>query len=54
MTTPSSNFPNAANIVGTMQAHGISHLLTHNTADFAHFAQWITVVPLGTSLRPTP
>ena len=42
-----------ANIVATMQAHGISRLLTHNTADFARFAQWITVLPLGTSLRPT-
>lgn len=35
-----------ANIVATMQAYGIRHLLTHNTADFARFAPWITVLPL--------
>ena len=35
-----------ANIVATMLAHGITHLLTHNTADFARFAQFITIVPL--------
>ncbi len=35
-----------ANIVATMQAHGIGHLPTHNTADFARFAHLITVVPL--------
>ena len=35
-----------ANIVATMQAHGIRRLLTHNTADFARFAGLITVVPL--------
>jgi predicted nucleic acid-binding protein len=35
-----------ANIVATMQAYGITHLLTHNTADFARFAHLITVVPL--------
>lgn len=34
------------NIVATMQVHGLSHLLTHNTADFARFAHLITVVPL--------
>ena len=36
-----------ANIVATMQAHGITHLLTHNTADFTRFAHLITVVPLS-------
>ena len=35
-----------ANIVATMQAHGIPKLLTHNTTDFARYASIITVVPL--------
>jgi predicted nucleic acid-binding protein len=35
-----------ANIVATMQAHGIPKLLTHNTADFARYSSIITVVPL--------
>jgi predicted nucleic acid-binding protein len=35
-----------ANVVATMQAYGISRLLTHNTADFARFSSLITVVPL--------
>ncbi len=35
-----------ANIVATMQAHALSHLPTHNTADFARFTHLITVVPL--------
>jgi predicted nucleic acid-binding protein len=35
-----------ANIVATMQTYGISHLLTHNTADFNRFAGLITVLPL--------
>jgi predicted nucleic acid-binding protein len=35
-----------ANIIATMQAHGIGKLLTHNTADFARFGALITVVPL--------
>lgn len=39
-----------ANIVATMQAHGINRLLTHNEADFARYAGIITVVPL-TSFR---
>ena len=30
-----------ANIVATMQAHGIRSLLTHNTADFNRFSQLI-------------
>ena len=39
-----------ANIVATMQAHGVSRLLTHNTTDFARFASLIRVEPLV----PTP
>ncbi|MBI4493415.1 MAG: type II toxin-antitoxin system VapC family toxin [Chloroflexi bacterium] len=35
-----------ANIVATMQAHGIRRLLTNNPADFARFSHLITVVPL--------
>lgn len=35
-----------ANIVATMQAYGISHLLTHNVNDFKRFAGLITIVPL--------
>ena len=35
-----------ANIVATMQTYGISHILTHNTADFNRFAGFITVLPL--------
>ena len=35
-----------ANIVATMQAHGIRRLLTHNVADFARFSNVIEVVPL--------
>ena len=35
-----------ANLVATMQAHGISRLLTHNVADFKRFAAYITVIPL--------
>ena len=38
-----------ANIVPTMQAYGVRHLLTHNTGDFTRFAHLITVVPLGTA-----
>ena len=33
-------------IVATMFAHGIPRLLTHNTANFARFSSFITVVPL--------
>ncbi|MGH2587138.1 MAG: type II toxin-antitoxin system VapC family toxin [Dehalococcoidia bacterium] len=36
-----------ANIVATMQAHGIPRLLTHNEDDFARYAAVITVVPLS-------
>lgn len=35
-----------ANIVATMQAYGINHLLTLNTADFRRFAELITVLSL--------
>ncbi len=35
-----------ANIVATMLAYGVRHLLTHNGDDFARFAHLITVVPL--------
>jgi predicted nucleic acid-binding protein len=35
-----------ANIVATMQTYGITHLLTHNTADFARFAGIVQVIPL--------
>lgn len=35
-----------ANIVATMQAYEVQHLLTHNAADFARFAHLITVLPM--------
>lgn len=35
-----------ANIVATMQVNEIEKLLTNNTADFARFADMITVIPL--------
>ncbi|MGH2351783.1 MAG: type II toxin-antitoxin system VapC family toxin [Chloroflexota bacterium] len=35
-----------ANIVATMQVHGVTHLLTANPTDFRRFAHLITVVPL--------
>jgi predicted nucleic acid-binding protein len=35
-----------ANIVATMHVLGVTHLLTHNTADFARFAHLIVVMPL--------
>jgi predicted nucleic acid-binding protein len=35
-----------ANIVATMVTYQISHLLTHNVADFNRFVPLITVVPL--------
>ena len=35
-----------ANIVATMEAHGLRHLLTHNVADFQRFASRIVVIPL--------
>ena len=35
-----------ANIVATMQTHGIGQLLTHNVSDFARYSHLITVIPL--------
>ncbi len=35
-----------ANIVATMQAHGLRRLLTDNVSDFQRFAAWIDIVPL--------
>jgi predicted nucleic acid-binding protein len=35
-----------ANLVATMQAHGLHRLLTHNTADFARFRSLIQIEPL--------
>jgi predicted nucleic acid-binding protein len=35
-----------ANIVATMLTHNISHLLTHNVADFNRFSSLVTVMPL--------
>jgi predicted nucleic acid-binding protein len=35
-----------ANIVATMQTHGLRRLLTHNTADFARFVPMIQIEPL--------
>ena len=43
-----------ANIVATMQVHGIQQLLTGNEDDFARFASVITVVPLEPLSGPTP
>jgi predicted nucleic acid-binding protein len=39
-----------ANIVATMQTHGLRRLSTHNTADFARFGHLIQIEPLV----PTP
>jgi predicted nucleic acid-binding protein len=35
-----------ANIVATMQVHGVRHLLTDNVGDFKRFAFLITIIPL--------
>jgi predicted nucleic acid-binding protein len=35
-----------ANIVATMQAHGLQYLLTHNPGDFNRFTGYITLIPL--------
>ena len=35
-----------ANIVATMQAYGITQLLTHNEKDFDRFSSLISVQPL--------
>lgn len=42
-----------ANIVATMLVYGISHLLTHNVADFLRFSHLITVLPLVASDPPS-
>ena len=34
------------NIAATLQAAGISYLLTHNMSDFSKFSSWLTVLPL--------
>jgi predicted nucleic acid-binding protein len=36
-----------ANIVATMQVHGVQRLLTHNTGDFERFSGWVSVMPLA-------
>jgi predicted nucleic acid-binding protein len=36
-----------ANIVATMQAHGIHRLLAHTTDDFSRFAPFISILPLA-------
>lgn len=36
-----------ANIVATMIVHGVTNLLTHNTADFQRFGHLIKVIPLA-------
>lgn len=36
------------NIAATLQAHGIHHILTHNTNDFSKFSEWLTILPLFT------
>jgi predicted nucleic acid-binding protein len=35
-----------ANIAATMRCHAIPYLLTHNMADFARYAPWVTALPL--------
>jgi predicted nucleic acid-binding protein len=35
-----------ANIVATMLASGITHLLTENVSDFTRYSQLITIIPL--------
>lgn len=34
------------NIAATLQANGLSHILTHNASDFSRFSKWLTVAPL--------
>jgi predicted nucleic acid-binding protein len=43
---PSRRRIHDANIVATMLTYGIRQLLTHNTDDFALFADLITLIPL--------
>jgi len=33
-------------LAATMQANGISYVLTHNTSDFVPFVGWLTCIPL--------
>lgn len=35
------------NVVATMQAYGVTRLLTHNVADFARYASLITLLPIA-------
>ena len=35
-----------ANVVATMQAYGVTRLLTHNAADFTRYISLITLLPL--------
>ena len=35
-----------ANIVATMIASGVRHLLTHNASDFKRFSKFVTILPL--------
>lgn len=42
-----------ANIVATMQVHGLKHIFTHNVADFNRFSSFITVLPLEQVSPPT-
>ena len=35
-----------ANVVATMQRHGIRYLLTHNRVDFERYVPLITLLPL--------
>lgn len=34
------------NIVATLRAKGIEHLLTHNLSDFEKFSNWLNIIPL--------
>lgn len=42
-----------ANIVATMKAYGLTHLLTLNTIDFVRFAPYITLLSLEDVLSPS-
>jgi predicted nucleic acid-binding protein len=33
-------------LIATMRSHGITKILTHNTADFKRFSSFITVIPM--------
>ena len=37
-----------ANLVATMLVHGVTRLLTFNTADFRRFGQAVALEPMGT------